>query len=227
MWAILGAAIALFAFAVNFWIVQGPYPGYKLLAYPGIVTAGLFSDEIDFWPKLGIMLLGQYLAYFVLIFVGRLAGEKLISHNTGDAMNQSIRSLSTYLFVNDVDASIRFYALVGMSVERVSGSFGRTFVGNEVVLELGTAELTASYDPRYVSPVQISKGTINFELESSEAVDKKYEELTESGYQGHLAPIDAMWQARFAIVLDPDGNQVGLHSPRNLEQDRQREQGGT
>lgn len=98
-------------------------------------------------------------------------------------------------------------------------------IGDKVILELGTEALTASYDPKYqIPPINLSKGTINFEFESKEAVEEKYNELVATGYQGHLEPIDALWQARFAIVLDPDGNQVGLHSPRSVTEDREREQ---
>jgi uncharacterized glyoxalase superfamily protein PhnB len=114
-----------------------------------------------------------------------------------------------------------------MRVEKVSNAFGRALIGDEVVLELGTDELTKSYDPKFVSPARISKGTMNFELESPNAVDEKFEQLVELGYTAHLEPTDAEWQARFAVILDPDGNQVGLHSPRSLDDDRQREQGGT
>lgn len=137
---------------------------------------------------------------------------------------EKMRALSLYLFVADVDRSLTFYEALGLSIEKVSGSFGRAFIGDEVILELGTADLTSSYDPGYVSPSNESKGTINFELESSQAVDDKFRQLVESGYTDHLAPIDALWQARFAIVLDPDGNQVGLHGPRSLHEDRKREQ---
>lgn len=122
--------------------------------------------------------------------------------------------------------SLAFYRLLGMSVEKVSPAFARTLIGDEVVLELGTAELTSSYDPGYVAPVNVSQGTINFELASREAVDKKYNELVAADYTRHLAPLDALWQARFAIVLDPDGNQIGLHSPRSVDEDRQREDQG-
>ena len=140
-------------------------------------------------------------------------------------MQNKLSSLSTYLFVSDIDRSLAFYKQLGMEVEKVSSSFARSLIGGEVVLELGTAELTLSYDPGYVAPDNISKGTINFELASRAAVDEKFAELVASGYTGHLSPIEALWQARFAIVLDPDGNQVGLHSPRNLEEDRSREHG--
>ena len=136
-----------------------------------------------------------------------------------------MRALSLYLFVSSIDESLAFYRLLGLSVERVSDSFGRASLGEEVILELGASALTSSYDPGYIAPPGISKGTINFELESSEIVDERFRQLVDSGYAGYLEPIDALWQARFAIVLDPDGNQVGLHGPRNPSENREREQG--
>ena len=38
--------------------------------------------------------------------------------------------------------------------------------------------------------------------------------LTSAGYRGHLAPIDALWGARYCEVDDADGHTVGFHSPR-------------
>jgi uncharacterized glyoxalase superfamily protein PhnB len=54
---------------------------------------------------------------------------------------------------------------------------------------------------------------IGFALESREAVDDRYAELTSAGYQARQPPFDAFWGARYAIVADPDGNDVGLMSP--------------
>lgn len=138
-----------------------------------------------------------------------------------------MRHLGTYLFVSDVDKSLEFYQLLGLDVEKVSDLLGRGFLAGETVLEFGSAELTSSYDQQYVTPSEISKGTLNFELESSDDVDEKFLQMRAAGYQPWLAPIDALWQARFAIVLDPDGNQVGLHGPRDLGADRSREKGST
>jgi hypothetical protein len=76
--AAVAAAVAFVAFAISYWIADGSLPGYKVLAYPGIVATRLFSEETPFWPKLGIMLLGQYCAYFVLVLaIRRLAGKVL------------------------------------------------------------------------------------------------------------------------------------------------------
>jgi glyoxalase/bleomycin resistance protein/dioxygenase superfamily protein len=54
---------------------------------------------------------------------------------------------------------------------------------------------------------------IGFSLPTREAVDERYAELTSAGYAGRQPPFDAFWGARYAIVADPDGNDVGLISP--------------
>lgn len=74
LWAILGVLVGILVISVNFWLLNGALPGYKIFAGPGILTAGLFSEEIATWPKIGIMLTGQYLSCFVLI----LAIKKII-----------------------------------------------------------------------------------------------------------------------------------------------------
>ena len=72
LWAVSGAVILVAAFGIAWWVVEGLYPGYRLLAYPGIVAARFFSEELDFWPKLGIMLVGQYFAFFIFLFTARV-----------------------------------------------------------------------------------------------------------------------------------------------------------
>ena len=54
---------------------------------------------------------------------------------------------------------------------------------------------------------------IGFSLPTREAVDERYAALTSVGYAGRQPPFDAFWGARYAIVADPDGNDVGLMSP--------------
>jgi hypothetical protein len=70
-WAFLGAVVAVVSFAINFWVVQGTYPGYKFLVYPGITATRFFSEELNFWPKLGVMIVGQYVMYFMAILIVR------------------------------------------------------------------------------------------------------------------------------------------------------------
>ena len=68
IWALSGLAIGLFAFSVSYWILESALPGYRIMLYPGIITARFFSEEIDFWPKFGIVLTGQYVFYFLVIY---------------------------------------------------------------------------------------------------------------------------------------------------------------
>ena len=135
------------------------------------------------------------------------------------------RMIGLYLFVSDLDATKDFYAALGLNVEPVSDMFARATWSEEVMLEFGTTALTGSYDPNFVEPGHLSKSTINFEVASEAEVDTKFEALTTLGYTGHLAPIDALWGARFAIVEDPDGNFIGLHSPRDTNAEREAERG--
>ena len=57
------------------------------------------------------------------------------------------------------------------------------------------------------------KVVLGFMLPGRQAVDDRYAELTSAGYRGRQPPFDAFWGARYAIVADPDGNDVGLMSP--------------
>jgi hypothetical protein len=51
---------------------------------------------------------------------------------------------------------------------------------------------------------------LEFYLETPEALDAKYTELTGFGYVGHCAPYDVTPELRFAMVDDPDGNTILL-----------------
>jgi uncharacterized glyoxalase superfamily protein PhnB len=116
-----------------------------------------------------------------------------------------------YLFVRDRAASLAFYRRIGLTVEEVGDDFARADLPNGQSFEFGTANLTRRYDPNWQEPTGASTNALNFTLTSRDAVDAMYAELTAAGYRGHLAPIDAFWGARYAIVDDPDGNVVGFH----------------
>ncbi len=119
-----------------------------------------------------------------------------------------------YLFVRDLDATIAFYRRLGLTVTGGAG-FARAETASGLGLEFGAAELTRSYDPHWQAPSGPGTNTLNFALSSRQAVDDLYAAMTAAGYPGHLPPIDAFWGSRFAIVDDPDGNVIGLHSPRD------------
>ena len=124
---------------------------------------------------------------------------------------------AVYLFVRDMAKTLAFYRRLGLAVPEAGGHFARVQMPGGLSIEFGTAELTKGYDPNWREPSGASTNTLNFSLASRDAVDEMYAALTGAGYTAHLAPIDAFWGSRFAIIDDPDGNIVGLHSPRDPE----------
>jgi catechol 2,3-dioxygenase-like lactoylglutathione lyase family enzyme len=118
--------------------------------------------------------------------------------------------------VGDMLASLDFYRRLGIVVPDGSVTAGghvQLRMPGGFSLELDTAESVRLWhagwraDPAGVGVV------IGFSLPSREAVDARYAELTSAGYAGRQPPFDALWGARYAIVADPDGNDVGLMSP--------------
>ena len=66
-WAVVAFIIAAIAFIVNYNFLAGTLPGYRLLTAPGIVALRLFTEEIAFWPKLALLLGGQYIDSLLII----------------------------------------------------------------------------------------------------------------------------------------------------------------
>lgn len=71
LWGIALVVLTVLVFAINYNGYPGFLPVYKILAWPGIVTLRLFSEEINFMPKLSILLLAQFFSYFLAIFLVR------------------------------------------------------------------------------------------------------------------------------------------------------------
>jgi uncharacterized glyoxalase superfamily protein PhnB len=121
-----------------------------------------------------------------------------------------------HLFVRDVAVSVAFYRRAGLEFEdfNVSKHFARA-TGERAALEIGSYELTRGYDPGFVEPPGGGSTALQIGVDSREAVDAVYADLTGAGYAGQLQPFDAFWGSRYAEVRDPDGNLVGFQSPRD------------
>lgn len=79
-------------------------------------------------------------------------------------------------------------------------------------LELDTAESTRLWHAGWRADPASARVVLGFMLASRAAVDDLYAELIAAGYRGRQPPFDAFWGARYAVVADPDGNDVGLMS---------------
>ena len=118
-----------------------------------------------------------------------------------------------HLFVRDIPAALKFYALLGFVPSRAGGEFAHIDLSGGNSIELGTYALTKSYDSGWAEPTGSGTNALQFSLDSRDAVDELFARVTGAGYVGRLSPIDAFWGARYAEVCDPDGNVLGFHSP--------------
>ncbi|HEY7259863.1 MAG TPA: VOC family protein [Trebonia sp.] len=119
------------------------------------------------------------------------------------------------LMTRDMRASLEFYRRLGVedASQQEEGPHAELSMPGGLTVELDTAESARIWHAGVRADPASSHVVIGFSLPSREAVDSCYAELTAAGYRGRQAPFDAFWGGRFAIVADPDGNDVGLMSP--------------
>jgi catechol 2,3-dioxygenase-like lactoylglutathione lyase family enzyme len=120
------------------------------------------------------------------------------------------------LVVGDMPASLDFYRRLGIDVPDggvTTGVHVQLRMPGGFSLELDTAESARLWHAAWRTDPASVGVVIGFSLPTREVVDERYAELTSAGYLGRQPPFDAFWGARYAIVADPDGNDVGLMSP--------------
>jgi uncharacterized glyoxalase superfamily protein PhnB len=132
-------------------------------------------------------------------------------------MNESRPDLHMLnLVVDDMRASLDFYRRLGIAVPAdgdAAGSHLQLRMPGGLSLELDTAESARLWHAGWRADPASASVVIGFSLPTREAVDERYAELTSAGHAGRQPPFDAFWGARYAIVADHDGNDVGLMSP--------------
>jgi catechol 2,3-dioxygenase-like lactoylglutathione lyase family enzyme len=120
------------------------------------------------------------------------------------------------VIVADMAASLDFYRRLGIAVPEPGdggGAHVQLKMPGGFSLELDTAESARLWHVGWRADPASARVVLGFMLASRQAVDDGYAELTAAGYRGRQPPFDAFWGARYAIVADPDGNDVGLMSP--------------
>jgi catechol 2,3-dioxygenase-like lactoylglutathione lyase family enzyme len=76
-----------------------------------------------------------------------------------------------------------------------------------------TIETVRSFDRAWQPASGGSRMSLAFACDGPGDVDATYARLTAAGHEGHLAPWDAVWGMRYAVLHDPDGNSVDLFAP--------------
>jgi catechol 2,3-dioxygenase-like lactoylglutathione lyase family enzyme len=120
------------------------------------------------------------------------------------------------LVVSDMAATLAFYRRLGLEVPAEADHQPHVDVelGDGMRLAWDTEETIRSFDPGWSPPAGGGhRVALAFACDSPADVDAAWAELTGAGYEGHLAPWDAFWGMRYAVVHDPDGTPVDLFAP--------------
>lgn len=121
----------------------------------------------------------------------------------------------------DVDLSVTFYRHLGLVIPEeaiwrtgTGAHHVEIKMGNGVELGLDSEALANVYNGGNPPPTAGRKqAVISFRMADADAVDTLYSTLEKLGYTTAQPPYFTFWGSRYAIVEDPDGNQVGLMSP--------------
>ena len=121
----------------------------------------------------------------------------------------------------DPEASLEFYRRLG--VEIPDEAVWRTGTGvhhidvtlpSGVILHIDSVTLADHYDAGWRGQQPAGPSIIlNFKVDDRSQVDELHDRMMEHGYASAQQPYDAFWGARYAIIVDPDGNHVGIMSP--------------
>ena len=116
------------------------------------------------------------------------------------------------LVVADMAATLAFYRRVGLDIppDADKAPHVDVEVTGGLRMAFDTEDTIRSFDPQWSRPAGGHRAALAFACDSPAAVDAAYADLTGAGYAGHLAPWDAFWGMRYAVVHDPDGTPVDL-----------------
>lgn len=118
------------------------------------------------------------------------------------------------IVVADMGKALAFYRRLGLDLPASADAepHVETTLSGGLRLAFDTEDVIRSFHPTW-SPVRGGRTSLAFLLPDAAGVDALYEDLLAAGHEGELAPFDAVWGQRYAVVLDPDGNGVDLFAP--------------
>jgi catechol 2,3-dioxygenase-like lactoylglutathione lyase family enzyme len=115
----------------------------------------------------------------------------------------------------DMPASLAFYRRLGLAIpaEADRAPHVDAELPGGVRLMWDTLETINSFDPEFTLVKGDGRISLAFQCADPAEVNATYAAMTAAGYEGHKQPWDALWEQRYAVLRDPDGNGVDLYAP--------------
>lgn len=116
------------------------------------------------------------------------------------------------IVTTDMARSLAFYRQLGLSFDEGAEQAPHVEVTLQGGMRLAwdTVDTIRSFDPEWSAPSGGARVALAFDCGTPDAVDTTFTRLVDAGADGHLAPWDAVWGQRYAVLHDPDGNTVDL-----------------
>lgn len=119
------------------------------------------------------------------------------------------------IVVTDMARSLAFYRRLGLDLP--AGGEDQPHVEatlpGGIRVALDTVAVIRSFDDSWTPPTGGHGMALAFACDDPADVDRNYADLITAGGLEHLAPWDAFWGMRYAVVHDPDGNSIDLFAP--------------
>lgn len=120
------------------------------------------------------------------------------------------------LVVSDMGATVDFYRRLGVRIPDSEPDWQdhhrSADLDDGISLDFDSLPFARHWDEGWHGGM----GVLGFTVDTREEVDEIFDDLTRAGHKGQQAPYDAFWGSRYAVVEDPDGNAVGIMSPRDM-----------
>lgn len=118
------------------------------------------------------------------------------------------------IVVADMAKALAFYRRLGVDIPASADAEPHVDVvlPGGLRLAFDTEEVIRSFHPDW-TPVRGGRTNLAFLLPDVAGVDALHAELVRAGHESAVAPFDAFWGQRYAVVHDPDGNGVDLFAP--------------
>jgi catechol 2,3-dioxygenase-like lactoylglutathione lyase family enzyme len=116
------------------------------------------------------------------------------------------------LVASDLPRTLAFYRALGLDLPPSADAEPHVEVTLPGGLRLAwdTVDVIRSFDPGWTPPTGGHRAALAFRCADAAEVDAVYARMVDAGFAGHLAPWDAFWGQRYAVLHDPDGTAVDL-----------------